>query len=218
MGGDKGGGDDGFAARQQAEEARKTGLRSRINSLYGLGGEEDTVSKDAQAQLDTEEKTLSDANRGFYSEDLQHTYDRAKRKNTFALADRGLLGGKAQIDTEAELNRDNTMGATRIEDEVRAAVAALKGQREGERLNAMSLVNSGAGEDAIAGAQAGLTRALDNASATRKASIAGDLFATGANSVAPSSNTDVLAMQRYQNQLKTFFGTSGGNTAKVTAI
>ncbi len=218
FGGDSGGGggDGGFAERQQAEEARKATLRSKINSLYGLGGDEESAK--AAAQLTDEEGKLAGATRGFYEEDLKHSYDRAKRSNTFALADRGLLGGKAQIDTEAELNRDNTLGATRLEDEVRAAVAALKGQREGERLNATNLVNAGAGEDAVAGAQAGLTRALSNASATRKTSIAGDLFTAGADSVAAGQNAALgpLALQQYRNSLKTFFGNNSGDKATVT--
>lgn len=222
MGGDGGGdgGDGGFAERQQAEEARKGGLRKRINSLYGLDdGEDPATAEAARKQLTAEEEKLAGSTRGFYAEDLKHTYDRAKRSNTFALADRGLLGGSAQLDTEGELNRDNTLGATRLEDEVRSAVAALKGQREGERLNATSLVNAGAGEDAIAGAQAGLSRALENASATRKASIAGDLFTAGADSVAAGQNAAVgpLALQQYRNSLKTFFGNNGGGSGRVTA-
>lgn len=262
MGG--GGSDNSFSERQDAEEARKTALRSKINRMYGYdavdaaptkkkfqttpdvissddagnvrqtpgmvdddafaravedynkSGAEAQVARDAMAK---EEAELSAANRAFYSEDLKHSYDRAERNNRFALADRGLLGGSAQVDTEAELNRDNTLGATRLEDEVRNSISSLRGQREGERLNAMNLVNSGAGSDAVAGAQAGLSRALQNAAATRKASITSDLFAGGADSVAAGNDagTNALALQRYQNQLKTFFGTSGGNTGRVTA-
>lgn len=274
MGGDGGGGDGGASANIQAEEARKTALRARINQLYGIAtpgggataptreqfttggraatwvpsgdtgyetpavegtldqaaydkamadfnaqGGADGVANSAAAQMAKEEQDLADSTRNFYSEDLKHTYDRAKRRNTFALADRGLLGGSAQVDTEGELNRDNTLGATRLEDEVRGAVAGLKSARESERLNAAALVNSGAGEEAIAGAQAGLSRALQNATSTRKASIASDLFANGADAVAAGMNQGVgpAALAQYRNSLKTFYGSGGGSAGRVTA-
>lgn len=259
MGGDGGGGgDDGFAARQVAEEARKAGLRAKINQLYGIGdagatsvdrskfvipakagemvldpqnGEGggyrehggapegfDQPGYDAAlaaarnsgnqvaAQMTGEEKRLADATRSFYAEDLKDNYDKAKRRNTFALADRGLLGGSAQVDTETDLKRGNTMGATRIQDEVAAAVNNLKNQREAERLNAVQLVNAGAGEDAVAGAQAGLSRAFENAAAQRKTSIAGDLFAGGADAVAGANSASLgpLAYQQYMQSLRRF--------------
>lgn len=217
MGGGDEGGDGGSSERQAAEEARKTALRSRINSLYGIGGE-DPEAMAARQQMEAEERQLADSTRGFYGEDLKYNYDRARRNNTFALADRGLLGGKAQVDSEAELARDNTMGATRLEDEVKSAVSGLRNAREGERLNATTLVNAGSGEDAVSAAQAGLSRAMQNAAAMRKTSIASDLFAGGADAVAGSNSAlaNAAALQRYQNSLKTFFG-GGGTSAKVTA-
>lgn len=189
------------------------------NKALGDYNAADDVAAAARGELQSEEDKLAGSTRDFYGEDLKHTYDRAKRNNTFALADRGLLGGTAQVDTERELNRDNTLGATRLEDEVRAAVASLKGQREGERLNALSLVNSGAGEEAVSGAKAGLSRAIQNASATRKASIASDLFTQGADAVAGANDAtaQALALQRYQQQLRTFFNPTGGGAGRVTA-
>lgn len=194
-----------------------TGYQAALDK-WNAGTDVDPKAQAARDALKKEETDLSKSTRDFYTEDLEHTYKKAKRNNTFALADRGLLGGSAQIDTEGELNRDNTLGATRLEDEVKAAVAALKNTRETERLNATSLVNSGSGEDAVAGAQAGLTRALDNASATRKASIASDLFTTGADSVAAgnASSYGPLSLQAYRNSLKTFYNPTGGS-AKVTS-
>lgn len=176
----------------------------------------DPTARAARTQMTSEENRLSDAGRTFWQEDLRHTYDRAARNNRFALADRGLLGGSAQIDTEAELGRDNTLGATRVEDEVRAAVAGLRNQRESERLNATGLVAAGAGEDAVRGAQAGLTRAVENANAVRRTGIAGDLFTQGADQVAAGQNANAgaLGYQQYLNSLRRFSG-GGVNSGRA---
>jgi hypothetical protein len=271
MGGDGGGGDGGFAERQAAEEARKSALRRKISSLYGIdnpeaaalpdrskfitgtsppvydygsetpmlinGGEPiyddaayqaaldaakssaggDAIAKAAREAMAKEEADLEGANRSFYTDELGRSYDKARRQNRFGLADRGLLGGSQQIDSERELSLDNTLGATRIEDEVRGAVGALRNQREAERLNAIQLVNAGSGEEAVSGAQAGLQRALQNASSLRKADIASDLFGGVTDSFGAANNAMLgqLAYQQYQNKLRTFYG-SEPKSARVT--
>lgn len=205
---------DETGPQQQPETFDQAGYDAAVAAGAGT----DAEAAAARAAMSKEETDLANANRNFYSEDLQHSYAKAKRNNTFALADRGLLGGKAQVDTEAELNRDNTLGGTRLEDEVRSAVASLKNQREGERLNALNLVNAGTGEEAIAGAQAGLSRSLQNATATRKANIAGDLFTTGADSVAAGNNAAMggLAYQQYLQSLRRFSNPVSSVGAAVT--
>ena len=212
-------GDTGYETPAVAGSFDQAAYDKAMADFSAQGGA-DGVANSAAAQMAKEEQDLADSTRSFYSEDLKHTYDRAKRRNTFALADRGLLGGSAQVDTEGELNRDNTLGATRLEDEVRSAVAGLKSAREGERLNAAALVNSGAGEDAIAGAQAGLSRALQNATSARKSSIASDLFANGADAVAAGQNAGIgpAAYLQYQNSLRKFTGGgAGGAAGRVTS-
>lgn len=217
-----GGGDGGLsdaANAQKAEEDRKAGLRKRINQLYGFDdGENDPVAAAAREAMTREEAELSGANRSFYDEQLGHDTERAFRNNRFALADRGTLGGSAQIDTERELSRDNTIGATRIADTVANAIAGLKANREQERLNATNLVNTGSGEDAVQAAQAGLTRSLTNASAMQKANLTGDLFTAGADSVSTANaGYNPLLLTQYQNRLGSFFNPKSASTARTTA-
>jgi len=215
-------GDGGLSAAsdaQKAEEDRKAGLRKRINQIYGIDdGTDDPVAKAARDSMAAEENTLGGATRNFYDEQLQHDTEKAFRNNRFALADRGTLGGSAQIDTEKELSRDNTLGATRVADQVANAIAGLKSSREQERLNATNLVNTGSGEDAVNSAQAGLTRSLSNAQAQQHASITGDLFAGGADSVASANaGYNPLLLAQYQNRLGSFFNPGSGSTARTTA-
>lgn len=167
----------------------------------------DPVAASAREQLEKEEADLEKSNRDYYTEDLEHSFKKAGRQNRFALADRGLLGGSAQIDSEGELDRDNVRGAGRIEDEVRNAVAALSSGREQERLNATQLINSGAGESVISGAQAGLARAFQNAAAQRKADITSDLFSTAADNVAIGQNVALNQAQlnAYRNAMRSFY-------------
>ncbi len=268
MGGDGGGGDGGFAERQAAEEARKSALRRKFSSLYGIDSPEaatppdrskfitgyaqqpsgydteggpayhlapvyddtayqaavdaaksggDAIAKAAREAMAKEESELETANRSYYTDELNRRYEKARRQNRFGLADRGLLGGSQQVDSERELALDNTLGASRVEDEVRGAVAALRNQREAERLNAVQLVNAGAGEEAVAGAQAGLRRALDNANSMRKADIASDLFAGVTDSFAGANNALLgqLAYQQYRDKLRSFYG-SEPRSARIT--
>src|SRR5579885_2555908 len=139
MGGDGGGSDTSVLDAQKAEDARKAGLRQKLNEMFGidapkgpaptpdqfrapattaLDGEStvsvpgavddaaykaaldsynasgtDPVAQAARDQMAKEEQDLADSTRSYYTEDLGHTYAGAKRRNTFALADRGLLGG-----------------------------------------------------------------------------------------------------------------------------
>lgn len=174
----------------------------------------------AKAALDTQKKaetTLGDSTRAFYGDQLQHSSEQAFRNNRFALADRGTLGGSAQVDTERELSRDNTLGATRIADQVASAIAGLKNSNESERLNAINLVNSGSGADAVQSAQAGLSRSLENAQSQQKANITGDLFAGGANQIAAANSAyNPLLLAQMQSKMGSFFN-PGGGSARVTA-
>jgi hypothetical protein len=116
------------------------------------------------------------------------------------------MGGSADVDANRELQTDQNLGATRIDEAARRAVAQLQTQREQERLNATNLVNAGAGEDAVISAQAGLKNSLDNVSTAQKANLFGDLFSTGADAFASQNYNQALAAQlaRYQSSLGAF--------------
>lgn len=175
----------------------------------------DTVAQGAQKQLSDEDKQVSDATRGYYSDQLARSFAAAERNNRFALARSGLEGGSQDVDSNAELNTDNNLGLTRIDQVARQSASALDTQREQERLNAVNLVNAGAGEDAVLSAQAGLKGALTNAQNQSRADIFSDLFSSAANANAASNQNAALAamLSRYNGQLSSFFPVAGGGSA-----
>jgi len=178
----------------------------------------DTEAADAGAQMAAEGTQVSDATRGYYSDQLARSFAAAERNNRFRLARQGLQGGSADVDSNAQLQTDNDLGLTRIDQAARAAAASLTTQREQERLNAVNLVNAGAGEDAVASAQAGLRNSLENVSSANKANLFSDLFAGSADAAAGMNQNDLLAamMGRYNQQLAMFSPSSGGGRVTPT--
>lgn len=197
----------------QQEEARKQGVRTQIDQMYGIGN--DT----AKAALDKEGATVGDATRSYYTDALNRAFAKAERNTRFNLARAGQLGSSEFASQQGEVASDRDLGATRIDEAVRKAVASLQTQREGERLNAIGLVNAGVGDQAIDAAGSGLRTSLSNASNQNKADIFGDLFANSADAMssqnANSANAALLA--RYKQQLGTTFPTSGGGTVTATS-
>lgn len=164
----------------------------------------------ARAQMTDEAKQVGDATRGYYTDQLTRSFGAAERNNRFNLARAGLQGGSADVDTNAELSTDRNLGATRIDQAARSAAANLDAQREQERMQAISLVNSGAGDSAVLSAQAGLKNSLAQAQNTNKVNLFSDLFTTGANGVADINQNAALAamLGRYNQQLSSYFPTS----------
>lgn len=242
---DNGGGDGGAAAQAQADEARKASLRSKIDALYGVsskvpiygdaptsggpflrafaqkpvvGYQDDPVASDAAKKMQADDTSVSDATRSYYGDQLNRSFGAAERNARFRLARQGLLGGSSDVDTKAELETDRTLGATRIDQAARSSAASLDAQREGERMNAINLVNAGAGESAVASAQAGLRNSLNTAQSSQKANLFGDLFSAGADSYSNAQNNDALMamLGRYQQQLGSYFPTSSTSSGRVT--
>jgi hypothetical protein len=173
---------------------------------------------DAASQMDAERKQVSDATRGYYTDQLTRAFGGAERNNRFALARQGLMGGSQDVDSNAQLQTDENLGATRIDQASRGAAASLDQQREQERLNAISLVNSGAGESAVAAAQAGLHNSLQNVSTANRASLFNDLFTNGADAYSAQAQNAALAAQlgRYQQSLSYFYPTGSSSSGRIT--
>lgn len=211
-------GDDGVPDREMGGVLDEDAFNKAMANWNAAGGT-DPVAKAARDFQTQSEKSLSDSTRSFYNDQLEHASQAAFRKNKFALADRGTLGGSAQIDSERELSRDNTLGATRVGDKVAEAVSGLKNSQEQERLNAINLVNAGSGADAVQSAQAGLQRSLDNARSQGKADITGDLFSAAADQYAANQPVNPALIGAWNNGLYGRIGTftnPGGGTARVT--
>lgn len=173
----------------------------------------------AAAQMGQEKTQLGDATRQYYADQLARAYQKAERGTRFRLARQGLLGGSEDANQQGEVRSDRDLGATRVDDAVRRAMSALSTQREQERLNAINLVNAGAGDSAISAAQAGLRNSLENVSSQQKADLFSDLFSSGANALA---NQNLAAQQaalaaRYRDRLSTFFPAGSTTSGRITA-
>lgn len=190
------------------EEARKQGLRTQIDQMYGIG------DPNASAQMQADQKQVSDATSGYYGDQLSRSVAAAERNNRFNLARSGLSGGSQDANSNAEIQTDQALGATRIDQAARAAAASLASERENERLNADALVNAGAGTQAIQSAQQGLKNSLDNANAAQRTDLTSGLFSGFADNFAMNNvNSANAALLARQQQLGAFFPTkSAGGT------
>jgi hypothetical protein len=206
MGG--GGGGDGGAADRISDENQKAALRREVNALYD--------TPEAQQRFASEETQLSDALRGFYSDDLKRGYEEAERGLRFGAANTGNVGGSAYADQVAKLNEKNQIGGTRIEEAVRRAINNLRGGREDTRMRSINLVNSGTGTDAVASAATGLRQALSASNAANREDIVSGLFD---NLAFVKSGYDAQQRNAAQNDLyrkaRSFFSTQPSNNGAI---
>lgn len=197
------------ARAAQDDERNKAALRDQIDKLYGIG------DPNAAAQMEADKSQVSAATSGYYGDQLTRSVAAAERNNRFNLARQGLSGGSQDASSNAELQTDQVLGTTRIDQAARAAAASLAAQRENERLNATSLVNAGAGTKAVDSAQLGLKSSLDNVNNQQRVNLTGDLFSGFADNYAMNNvnNANAALLARYQSQLGSFFPTkSTGGT------
>lgn len=238
---------DEAAAHAAEEESRKDALRTRINRMYGIGTPTSATQRNATDQIDeagnpvftdtqitvpdaeadaaksameAENTKLAGATRSYYADQLGDQSQKAERSTRFKLARQGLLGGSEEVFQQGDVKKDRDLGATRVDEAVRRAIAGLTGQREQERLNSINLVNAGSGESAVSAAQAGIRNSFENQSSQQKADIFGDLFKGVADAGTASNNAALQAQlaERYRNSLNSFFRTpSGTPSGRVTA-
>ncbi len=176
------------------------------------------AAEEAQRAMEEEQTKLAGATRGYYADELGKNYQEAERNTRFKLARQGLLGGSEDVYQQGDVREDRDLGATRVDEAVRRAIANLTSQREQERLNSINLVNAGAGDSAVSAAQAGLRNSFENVASQQKANLFTDLFANSADVVA---NQNAEAQQaallgRYRDRLSTFFPASSSSSGRVT--
>lgn len=158
------GGDTTGVDQQAADEARKQALRDQIRGMFDPNNFADT------------EQELGDAIRTSQGNALHQKYDTAKRSTTFDMARRGNVGGSVMATNLANLNRDNELGSTKIEDAVNQSLASLRSGRQNAESGALSLVDSGSGPDAVAAAGTGIKNAIDAARAATIPDTTAGLF------------------------------------------
>jgi hypothetical protein len=197
---------------QEEDEARRGSLRNRITAMFG--------GADATKQFSSEEDELAKALRGQYTDDLEKRYGAAERAMRFGAANTGNIGSTTFADASGKLTEENQLGATRIEEAVRRAIAGLRTAREDSRLRAMGLVDAGTGEEAVQAASSGLRLAAENARASGQEQIFNDLFGDLAYTKAAGDSNDknaaALAYLARTRGSNSFFPTSsGGNSGRI---
>ena len=143
----------------------------------------------AQEAYDAINKIFDDANREkLYQEQRDAVYQmnanevnrqaaEQERANRFALARNGLIGGSAQIDSEAELNRRINEGLSKAGGIADEASASLQAADENTRNNLISMATAGTeATEAAKMAANGLSANLSNSMADRSVATVGSLF------------------------------------------
>lgn len=166
IGGGGGGGGDGGASQREAErQARITAATDRINSIFNGANRDKMYNEQKSAVYDLNKAEV----------DRQAAV--AERANRFGLARSGLVGGSADVDSNAELNRRTNEGLIRTGGIADQSAADLKLQDEKTRSNLINMAQSGIDTGSAATmALNGLSVNADQAAAQRNGATIGSLF------------------------------------------
>lgn len=245
MGGGGGGGDGGAGQREAERQARIAAATEEINRIFGNKVKQTVIKKipmngfigratGQTVDLPVEEWVDGDPANDrsiMYNNQRSAIYDLnkaevdrqagvAERDNRFGLARSGLIGGSADVDSNAELNRRTNEGLIRAGGIADQSAADLKLQDEKTRSNLISMAQSGIDTGSAATmALNGLSVNADQAAAQRNGSTVGSLFgdlsqaylirqqANGINSAySPYANNQFIGSQNIRT------GGSAGNT------
>lgn len=143
---------------------------AKINEIF------DNSNRDAAYQ------SQRDAVYQLNADEVNRQAKEAERANRFGLAQAGLLGGSADIDSNAELNRRTNQGLLNAQGIADDSAASLRTSDEQTRQNLLSLANSGQDPTSVATmATNQLASNLENASADKAAAAVGSLFSDLSN-------------------------------------
>lgn len=164
-------GDGGAGDRETERQARIKSATDEINRIFNNQGGDPANNRDTMYQ--DQRKAVYDLN----TNEVNRQAGEAERVNRFGLARSGLLGGSADIDANAELNRRTNEGLLRSGGIADQASADLKVQDERTRSNLLSMAQSGIDTgSASTMALEGLKANAANAAAARGGSTIGSLF------------------------------------------
>lgn len=164
-GGGGGGGDGGAGQREAERQARIRAATDTINNIFN--------GSNRQSMYDEQRKAIYDLN----STEVTRQATEAERNNRFGLARNGLVGGSADIDSNAELNRRTNEGLLQAGGIADQSQADLKAQDERTRSSLISMAQQGIDTGTAAQmALNGLSVNADNAAAARGGATIGNLF------------------------------------------
>lgn len=161
----KGGSSNSAEKMERERQARIDSAVKAINSIFADPNRDNLYQEQKEAIFDIN------------SREVERQYDNAERTNRFGLARNGLLGGSADIDSNAELQRKNNEGLMQTTGIADSAAANLKLADERNRQSLVSMAQSGIDTGtAQSMAQQSLNSAAENAQADRASAGIGNLF------------------------------------------
>lgn len=194
-----GGGGNAAAAQQQQEAQRQTQISQNVNDI-------DSAFSSRQPQY----SQYLNASRQLYDTELGRQQQIAGRNLKFALARNGQTGGSVAADQGNELGREMAQGTIQAEQKAQGDLSKLQSQDQAERLQMISLAQSGAdiGSGATQTADA-LRSNLGAAMSGQTADTLGDVFG---NVTKDYTNFQNAAMTRkgVNNATQNIYGNQSG--------
>ncbi len=183
----KGGGGNQAWEIEQDRQRRAQEAYNAINKIFDDANRDELYQqqRDAVYQMNADEVNRQAAE--------------AERANRFALARNGLIGGSAQIDSEAEMNRRANEGLSKAGGIADEAAASLQAADENTRNNLISMATGGTdATEAAKLAASGLSQNIANSYVDRSVATVGNLFNDLTNAYL-SQNLSRYAQQIYNN-------------------
>lgn len=197
-----GGGGNAAAAAAQQEAQRQSAISSNVNQI-----DQSFANRAPQYQQ------YLNATRGLYNTELGRQQGIASRNLKFGLARQGLTGSSVAADQGDELGREMAQGSIQAEQKAQSGLAGLQSQDNAERLQLISLAQSGADVGNVATQSADAQRAnLGTAMAGSTAAGLGDVF--GGISQDVNNYNNAAAARRGVNNSNQYL--YGNTSAKAT--
>lgn len=192
-----GGSNKAAEAAQQQEQQRQANISQSVGQI-------DSAFANRQPQY----QQYLDATRNLYSTELGRQQGVASRGLKFALARNGLTGSSVAADQGTELGREMAQGTINAEQKAQGKVSDLMNQDNAERLQLISLAQSGSDiGNANQQATDALRANLGSAMSSNVASGLGDIFGGLSDSYKNTTNA-ALAQKGINNARQNLYGTS----------
>lgn len=190
-----GGGGNAAAAQAQQEAARQASISSNVNQI-----DQSFANRAPQYQQ------YLNATRNVYQTELGRQQGIAGRNLKFSLARNGQTGGSVAADQGDELGREMAQGSIQAEQKAQSGLAGLQSQDNSERLQLISLAQSGADVGNVATQSADAQRAaLGSAMAGSTANGLGDIFG-GITTDVNNYNNAAAARRGVNNSTQYLYG------------
>lgn len=164
----KGGSDKQAKIANRMEQERRARMQEAIASIRDIFAD---AGRDAL--YDQQEQAVYDLN----SKSANDQYEAAERRNRFGLARNGLMGGSADVDSNADLQKTLNEGLVQARALGQQAAGQLRSSDESAKQNLISLAESGMDSSTAANlAQSQMATNMQNALGQRGASAISGLF------------------------------------------